>query len=368
MKSTLSAIASKALSPKTQLLTIATAATFISIASATPSAEAKLVERTATTNKAGESVTVEVHTMYDMFNRPILTYSSQTGISGVDCSVPAHLAGSHEEQFYSNLFLPACAEHDYGYGHAPWQKAGFAGETGKIIADDRFMVDMLQICKAEFASPSEVHRKAACDVAAITYAEAVKVVPFSDWQRRQNEYTNDAGVQVMATMPVDPRTAQKRAEIERLRRAILDTRSTILKEREVHLADIQAARAVFERAQNEVAKIQSDITKAKNRIAQLNREIKAKEAWFHSLTRWGKIGGAAELAAYATPRRTEQGSLYTAIATLETARLTATAALEVPKQTLNGLESAFQAAHGAPVEADPRLMSLMTQYLAVLAI
>lgn len=135
----------------------------------------------------------KTRSMYDQNGKKVLEYSYVNDIT-TDCSVPDKVkkAFPSETPFYMDLFSSACAEHDYGWSHAPWQKAGFSGTTGKDIADERFLVNMRAACDAKFTSAFDAPRKAACYAAAQTWYIAVKNKVDKDWQDKQTRFTKDA--------------------------------------------------------------------------------------------------------------------------------------------------------------------------------
>ena len=149
----------------------------------------------------------KTRTLYDKNGRKVITYSFVNDIS-TDCSVPQEVINVFptEYTFYSELFANACANHDYGWSQAPWQKAGFKGTEGKTIADERFRVDMQKACDARFKSVWDAPRKAACYSAAETWFAAVYHKIDEGWQSKQNRFTADQNLKVVYSMYNQPQS------------------------------------------------------------------------------------------------------------------------------------------------------------------
>lgn len=148
--------------------------------------------------------------VYDENNRKVMEYSYSYDMS-TECSVPQEVKNKlkGEVAFYNNVFSDACATHDYGWTHTPWQKAGFKGLEGKRIADKRFRYDMQRACDARFKSALDAPRKAACYAAAEIYFAAVYHKVDQGWDEKQREYTADPKKQILFSIKQSSSSAVK---------------------------------------------------------------------------------------------------------------------------------------------------------------
>lgn len=153
--------------------------------------------------------------------------------------------------------------------------------------------------------------------------------------------------------------AQK--QVNTLNAQIDQMRRTIQAERVRDTARIQAAQREVQKAQDEVNRLQSEINRAKDRIAALQRAIKAKEQWYNNLGFWDKANPAnwGVVVAENTPRVAEISGLGVEIGALEAAKHTAWGVLEAAKGVLRGIEAGAQT---FPIDADPRMVGLLTAH------
>jgi multidrug efflux pump subunit AcrA (membrane-fusion protein) len=144
------------------------------------------------------------------------------------------------------------------------------------------------------------------------------------------------------------------AQIDQMRR-------TIQAERARDTARIQAAQREVQKAQDEVNRLQSESNRAKDRIAALQRAIKAKEQWYNNLGFWDKANPAnwGAVVAENTPRIAEISGLGIETGALEAAKHTAWGILEAAKGVLRGIEAG---AKTFPINADPRMVGLLTAH------
>lgn len=225
IRSTVSKTVSKTVT-KTLLLAGAIALSCITA----PAAKAefnKAAPQIQANNKADQ---YQTYTLYDLFARPILTYSSSSVLEDTACGYSQGFRGSGEDAFYAELFAEDCAEHNYAYHHAPWQKAGFDREEGKRIADYRFLYDMNLACTEVFPENTDRPRLLACALAAATYSETIRLTPATHWQSTQDRLSNNPNTQVLATMPIEDsnRAEEWRTALDEGRQRILDAYGVVI--------------------------------------------------------------------------------------------------------------------------------------------
>jgi predicted nucleic acid-binding Zn-ribbon protein len=173
----------------------------------------------------------------------------------------------------------------------------------------------------------------------------------------------------MAGTAIDMSLAQQAVEEAQARADLLsylvdDIRARLEAERASGppaLAVLQAAQQV---AQAEMDRIQAEIDQAKSLAKMRKREIDELKQRYYGLAGIDKQADWAKLSAEISPRAVEINALQDQIGTLEAAKLAAMGNVEAAKQSVAALEAG---AYTLPVEADPRMLSVLKAREAALA-
>jgi len=136
-----------------------------------------------------------------------------------------------------------------------------------------------------------------------------------------------------------------------------DMRQTISRERRRDTVSLHNARHEVSQAQRHVNDLQRKIDSSKRRIKTLKNDIARKQRWLNRSPLWRKVDRGVEYADYATEKGTEINALYTHINSIEIAKSAANLAHEATKQIVRGIE---QSTNAFPVDADPRIVTLLT--------
>ena len=151
--------------------------------------------------------------------------------------------------------------------------------------------------------------------------------------------------------------ASAQREVDKLNTDINNMRQTIQRERDRDSGRMRDAQGAVQRAQNDVNSLQGEIDNTKRRIEQLKQDISNKERWFNQSKWYEKSYRWAELSAYATAKGSEIAGLYTYIGGVEASKATANGVLEGAKQVVRGLEKTIV---NFPIDADVRIAGLFT--------
>ncbi|HRX83411.1 MAG TPA: hypothetical protein P5572_00165, partial [Phycisphaerae bacterium] len=146
------------------------------------------------------------------------------------------------------------------------------------------------------------------------------------------------------------------ADVERLTGEIVRMRTQVAKERQRDAKNVDAARQDVADQQGQVDKLQTQIDRNKSAIAAHQRKISDWNKWYKRQPWYKKTWAWARYLKETGWRYAKIAELGTAIAGLETAKATATAALKAAQGVLAGLE---QAIVHTPIDADPRVAALI---------
>ena len=147
------------------------------------------------------------------------------------------------------------------------------------------------------------------------------------------------------------------SKVNGLERQINNTRATIRRERERDTTRLRNAQRDVSNAQNKVNSLRGEVRSSHSRINVLKGHIRTKKRWLDNSPWFRKPDRGVEYAAYALAKNTEIGAIYTKIKGIEAAILMARGVLEAAKQIVKGIENA---ARSFPVDADPRIIGLIT--------
>lgn len=144
-------------------------------------------------------------------------------------------------------------------------------------------------------------------------------------------------------------------EVAKINNDITAMRATVAAERERDQQRLSNAQNTLTAAQNEVNKINSSIRAQQRAINSHKSRIAAKYRWYLAAKWYQKASRYASYTAERAWRNADIARRYATIGTLNAAKVVANAALEAAKASLEGLKAGMDL---TPVDLDPRLVAL----------
>lgn len=153
--------------------------------------------------------------------------------------------------------------------------------------------------------------------------------------------------------------ASAQARVATLDREIANTRATVQAERQRDLERLRAAREGLRAAQSRVAALDGDIAWHNGMIAHYQREINAKWHWANSQPWYNQIWAWPAYGAFAAERGGRIAYHWAMVQAASGARAIAWGVLEGAARTVAQTENAVRAVQSLPVDADPRVATLI---------